>query len=100
MVKLSGISKLKFIFNFYMKDKGIGLSIIFGAVITIFLIQIYTNTTDWVMMTMLISILSIGFIIGFVHCYKVISPMIDDYEKRMYLKGKYPDLLYKFNKIN
>ncbi|MEI3911981.1 hypothetical protein V6S04_10395 [Bacillus sp. CCNWLW147] len=97
---MSDKSRLKFIFKSYMKDKGIGLSIIFGAVITILLIQIYTNTTDWVMMTMLISILSIGFVIGFVHCYKIISPMIDDYEKRMYLKEKYPDLLYKFNKIN
>ncbi|MDF9598927.1 hypothetical protein P7D15_00505 [Bacillus cereus] len=97
---MSSKSRLKFIFKSYMKDTGIGLSIIFGVVMTVFFIQIYTNTVDWIFMPTLALSLIFGFAIGFVHCYKVISPMIDDYEKRRYLKGKYPDLLYKFNKIN
>ncbi len=83
-----------------MKDTGMGLSIMFGVVMTVFFIQIYTNKVDWIFMPTLALALIFGFVIGFVHCYKVISPMIDDYEKRRYLKEKYPDLLYKFNKIN
>lgn len=102
MVKLSKVDRLKFSFNIYMKDKGMGLSIIFGAIITVFLVQIYTYTgaVDWVFMPIPISALNIGFIIGFIHCYMVISPMINEYEERKYLKEKYPSFLKKINKIN
>ncbi|MFE8095313.1 hypothetical protein [Bacillus toyonensis] len=100
MVKLSKIDRLKFSFNFYIKDKGMGLSIVFGAIITVFLIQIYTNTVDWILMSMLISALSIGFVVGFVHYYRMILPMIDEHEERKYLKEKYPSFLREFNKIN
>ncbi|MFJ8528633.1 hypothetical protein [Bacillus sp. NPDC094106] len=77
-----------------------GFCIIFAVIITVLGIQLYINEMDWIEVSIITSALSIGFMIGFFHYYTVISPMIDDYEKRKYMKEKYSFLMKKFNEIN